>query len=144
MNTLNLLLNHAIKPSVQRLAVMEYLQTHLTHPTVEDIYLDLLPTMPTLSRTTVYNTLKLFEDHGVVSHIGIDSRNARFDGNTVPHNHFRCKGCGTIMDVWDSRGVNSSPDIPNDQDFTITEIHVYYKGYCKNCRENLVTTKIAN
>lgn len=49
---------HNIKPSVQRIAIMKYLMEHRTHPTVDEIYTALSPTIPTLSKTTVYNTLK--------------------------------------------------------------------------------------
>ena len=46
---------HNIKPSVQRIAIMKYLMEHRTHPTVDEIYTALSPTIPTLSKTTVYN-----------------------------------------------------------------------------------------
>ena len=44
------LLGHGIKPSVQRLAVMEYLKTHCTHPTADEIFSALSPTMPVRGR----------------------------------------------------------------------------------------------
>ena len=44
---------HNIKPSVQRIAIMKYLMEHRTHPTVDEIYTALSPTIPTLSKTTV-------------------------------------------------------------------------------------------
>lgn len=53
------LIEHNIRPSVQRVAIMQYLLDHRTHPTADDIYTELVKTMPTLSRTTVYNTLQL-------------------------------------------------------------------------------------
>lgn len=54
------LLDHNIKPSMQRIAIMQYLMEHPIHPSADDIYTALSPSMPTLSKTTVYNTLKLF------------------------------------------------------------------------------------
>ena len=57
------LLEHNIKPSMQRIAIMEYLMEHPIHPSADDIYTALSPSMPTLSKTTVYNTLKLFSDN---------------------------------------------------------------------------------
>ena len=51
--TFSRLTEHGIKPSMQRMAVMEYLMTHRTHPTVDEIYTALHPSMPTLSKTTV-------------------------------------------------------------------------------------------
>ena len=44
---------------MQRIAIMEYLMEHPIHPSADDIYTALSPSMPTLSKTTVYNTLKL-------------------------------------------------------------------------------------
>ena len=48
------LTNHNIKPSVQRIAVYSYLVEKKNHPTVDMIYSDLHPKMPTLSKTTVF------------------------------------------------------------------------------------------
>ena len=63
MDAYELLVQYQIKPSVQRLAVMKFLIKRRNYPTAEDIYTALYPQIPTLSKTTVYNTLKLFVDH---------------------------------------------------------------------------------
>ena len=65
---------HGIKPSVQRLEIMKYLMTHHTHPTVEDVYTALCKKIPTLSRTTVYNTLRMFAEHKAAQMLTIDER----------------------------------------------------------------------
>ncbi|MBR4922900.1 MAG: transcriptional repressor, partial [Bacteroidaceae bacterium] len=57
MKTYEYLLSFGIKPSVQRIAIMDYLMTHRTHPAIDEIYLALCEDIPTLSKTTVYNTL---------------------------------------------------------------------------------------
>ena len=54
------LLERGIKPSQQRIALLEYLVKHPVHPTADELYSRLSPMMPTLSKTTVYNTLRLF------------------------------------------------------------------------------------
>ena len=64
MKTYDYLLSYNIKPSVQRIAIMDYLLTHKTHPCIDEIYMALCDDIPTLSKTTVYNTLKLFVEHG--------------------------------------------------------------------------------
>ena len=53
------LLEHNIKPSMQRIAIMEYLMNHPIHPSADDIYTALSPSMPTLSKTTVYNNFEI-------------------------------------------------------------------------------------
>ena len=93
------LIKHEVKPSVQRMAIMDYMMTHFTHPSVDEIYNALSPKFPTLSRTTVYNTLKLFVEHGAVRMLTIDEHNACFDGDMSLHAHFLCKKCGKIYDM---------------------------------------------
>lgn len=70
-----------VKPSVQRIAIMHYLLTHYTHPTVDDVYRGLCGKMPTLSRTTVYNTLRLLSENNAAQMITIDEHRVCYDGN---------------------------------------------------------------
>jgi Fur family peroxide stress response transcriptional regulator len=129
-STQQYLIDNGISPSIQRLAIMDYLLTHKTHPTVNEIYTELLPQIPTLSKTTVHNTLKLFVHHKIARPIDIDERNARFDGTVSAHAHFRCKKCGCILDI-------PLPEIkdlfPKELDFLIDEAYVNTKGLCKSC-----------
>ena len=126
------LLGHGIKPSVQRLAVMEYLKTHCTHPTADEIFSALSPKMPTLSRTTVYNTLRLLASRGAVLSLDIDGKNTRFDGDTRPHAHWLCRGCGAVRDL--PLPVDSRSLTVRFEKGTVDEVQLYYKGYCENCR----------
>lgn len=68
------LLKYNIKPSLQRMAIMDYLMAHRVHPTADEIYNALYPTMPTLSKTTIYNTMKLFTEQGAVKALVIDEK----------------------------------------------------------------------
>ena len=89
----NKLIELGIRPSVQRVAIMNYLATHHTHPTVEEVFLSLKKKLPTVSRTTVYNTLRMLSEHGAASMITIDDHRVCYDGVTEPHAHFFCKRC---------------------------------------------------
>ena len=82
------LLKYDIKPSSQRIVIMDYLLNNRTHPTSNDIYNALKDDNPTLSKTTVYNTLKLFEEKGAVLNLSIDEKNAHFDGDTSDQNSY--------------------------------------------------------
>ena len=93
------LLEHNIKPSMQRIAIMEYLMNHPIHPSADDIYTALSPSMPTLSKTTVYNTLRLFSEQGAALMLTIDEKNTNFDADTSVHSHFLCRRCGHIYDL---------------------------------------------
>ncbi|WP_321480820.1 transcriptional repressor [uncultured Bacteroides sp.] len=126
------LINHRIRPSVQRMAIMKYLLEHKTHPSADEIYLALSPSMVSLSKTTVYTTLKLLTDHGAAQMITIDEHNACFDADTSTHAHFLCKSCGNIYDLFSQK--DSKEVLPFDlEGHDVTEMHYYYKGFCKNC-----------
>lgn len=132
MKAYDRLLDHQIKPSMQRISIMEYLMTHRTHPSAEEIHTALSPSMPTLSKTTVYNTLKLFAENGAALMLTIDERNANFDGDTSLHSHFLCRECSKIYDM-ECPEVMEQSTINGHQ---INEVHTYYKGICKSCLKN--------
>lgn len=126
---------HNIKPSVQRIAIMKYLMEHRTHPTVDEIYTALSPTIPTLSKTTVYNTLKILSEQGAAQTLTIDERNTCYDADTTPHSHFLCKRCGRIYDLPCDDAIKKVVDTGMDG-HEVQEIHYYYKGICKQCKED--------
>ncbi|MDR9756215.1 MAG: Fur family transcriptional regulator [Thermoanaerobacterales bacterium] len=68
-----------ISLSYQRLKVLEYLTQNRCHPTVEQIFTELQKEIPTLSKTTVYNTLRILAEAGLVKVITIDERESRYD-----------------------------------------------------------------
>ena len=123
-----------IKPSVQRIAIMRYLMEHRTHPNAETIYNELVKTIPTLSKTTVYNTLKLLAEQNAALMLTIDERNAHFDGDTTPHAHFLCKECGTVYDIPAHEVLtNASPCVPGT--FQTDTIDLYFRGRCPKCNK---------
>lgn len=125
------LLQFGVKPSLQRMAIMDYLLSHPTHPTVDTIFNDLYPSIPTLSKTTVYNTLKLLTEQGAIVSLNIDEKNVRYDGDISDHAHFRCKDCGCVSDL--PIAAKGSIQVSAFDDLVITECQIYYKGFCKDC-----------
>lgn len=133
-NTIDYLLTHNVKPSVQRIAIMEYLLEHHTHPTAEEIHTALSSSIPTLSKTTVYNTLRLFVDNNAATMLTIDERKVCFDGDLTPHGHLLCKCCGRVYDVTtaEQTALNQPVYLEGHE---VTEVHTYYKGICKVCKQ---------
>ena len=128
--TIDVLTRYNIRPSEQRIAVMKYLLAYRNHPSVDTIYEALHPTMPTLSRTTVYNVLHYFVDHGAVQMLTIDEKNARYDADVSVHAHFQCKICGRLYDLPQPRIEH--PDSPR---FVINDVQLYYRGICPKCNK---------
>lgn len=130
-NAYTRLLEKGVRPSPQRMAILAYLLTHRTHPTADEIFSALSPDLPTLSRTTVYNTLKLLTAKGAVLCLDIDPKNAHYDGDISRHGHFLCKGCGCIRDI--SLKDRDFPILACPEDLRVTEALLYLKGYCASC-----------
>jgi Fe2+ or Zn2+ uptake regulation protein len=128
------LMQFSIRPSVQRTAVMEYLMTYKSHPTVDEIFLALNPSIPTLSKTTVYNTLNLFLEKGAVQMLTIDDKNARYDADISRHGHFYCRNCGTVSDIFDMKP--EMYQLPESLKFKVDAVEISYHGVCNQCLKN--------
>lgn len=131
------ILNEAgIRPSIQRLAVYQYLCEKMNHPDVETVYSELAPSYPTLSRTTVYNTLKLFEEKNIVQSLKIDDDKLRYDAEMRDHAHFKCEKCGLILDLHTN---NENPDIKTKcqnilpRGFSLNKFQTTIWGTCIDC-----------
>lgn len=126
-----------IRPSFQRVKILNYLYKNRLHPTAEKVYEALSPEILTLSRTTVYNTLKLFIDNGLVQSLTIDGDEMRYDADTSHHVHFKCNCCGNVLDML-------YPDTEFEYDkiismlpaeFTVNKIQTFIWGTCSDCKK---------
>ncbi|SHE48902.1 Fur family transcriptional regulator, peroxide stress response regulator [Marinitoga hydrogenitolerans DSM 16785] len=123
-----------ISPSLQRIQIYKYLMENHVHPNVDMIYKVLVKTIPTLSKTTVYNTLKLFQEKGLVSVITIEENEARFDINTHLHGHFKCINCGKIFD-FEIKELKIESNLEKEN--KIVDQQLYIRGYCKDCLKKM-------
>lgn len=130
MDTASLLKQADIKPSYTRMMIYEYLKTHMDHPTVDDIYQDLVGSLPTLSKTTVYNTLKLLMDKHLVNEL-IMEQQKHYDLVTTPHAHFQCEVCNTIYDI---EMIPPRLDPIYHNQFVVHDAQLTYKGVCDHCK----------
>jgi len=119
-----------ISPSYQRLKILEYLDQNRTHPTVDEIYSALLPLIPTLSKTTVYNTVSLFVQQGLAQMLLLDNIEARYDITVMPHAHLTCSRCGKVFDIDTAQYVQFPQTI---EGHAIEGYQIALRGICKNC-----------
>ncbi len=119
-----------ISPTRPRVFILKYIYEHFTHPTVEEVFNGLAPEITTLSKTTVYNTLRMFAENGLCSMLTINEKQLVFDGNTKSHAHFMCKKCERVYDVLTAANEIHEINIPGHR---AEEVHLYYKGTCQSC-----------
>ena len=129
-------MERGIRPSMQRLAIMDYLINHPIHPTIDDVYQALSNKVPTLSRTTVYNTLRMLSENQAAQMITIDEHRVCYDGNVESHVPFYCKKCGKIIDLFGEQAPKLEGEKTVEGNI-IQEEQLYYKGICAKCAKKL-------
>lgn len=126
----SLLREKDIKVTTQRLEILQYLDTHRTHPTVDKIYTALKKNNPALSKTTVYNAVDVLKKHGLIISITLSGHEQRYDFRHDMHHHFLCRKCGKIIDI-DIECPNIGKVLQSGH--KVEEVQGYFKGICMDC-----------
>ena len=127
---ITLLKNNNLKITHHRLEVLKFLDDHRTHPTADEIYSFLKKKNPSLSKTTIYNTLEILKKHNLINALTISGSELRYDLREQMHHHFLCRKCGMIIDI-----ELKCPNIDEASKYgcKVEEVHGYFKGLCKKC-----------
>ena len=115
-----------IQPSAQRLAVAEYVLETAEHPSADQVLAKVQSLVPMLSRATVYNTLNLFVEKGLLRQLVLAEGRVVFDPNLERHHHFIDEDTGQIEDIpWDAVRVG---DVSRLAGYEVTEYMVVMRG----------------
>lgn len=125
-----------VRHSKQRDAIFDNLCSRYDHPTAEDIYFSLKPSMPALSLATVYRNLSQLEGDGKI--IRIESAGtARYDGNINLHYHLSCINCGGVFDVFMDNDCGLCKKASEIFDGKILGHSILFTGYCSACNKQV-------
>lgn len=133
---IDLLRQSGRKITPQRRAIVELLMEQNTHPAAEDIYQQLVETMPDVSRATVYNTLHELVALGVLNEMqGLSENRLRYDTRTDIHHHLFCTRCHTLVDIHhDFETLYLTPE--EAEGFRIHKHQVTFYGLCPECQKS--------
>jgi len=98
-----------LKVTPQRLAIVRELAVDESHPTAQELFERLLPSMPTMSFATVYNTLDALSSAGLCAALALSPGSGRFDPNMEPHHHLVCDRCGSVRDLPSAPAAHAAP-----------------------------------
>ena len=122
----NLLRKVGIQPTPQRLAIAKFVLSVSSHPTADQVFTEVQRTLPSLSRATVYNTLNLFTQRGLLQTVHFHEDFVRFDANVSRHHHFIDEATGGVYDIpLEELKVSG---LSNLTDFDVTEYQVILRG----------------
>ena len=124
------------KATPQRIAICRFALYSHKHPTAQRIYSEVKKAYPTVSLATVYNTIQILKDIGLLQEVCLSRDETRFDPNMEPHAHLVCLQCSSISD-WRSPLIleimknvaTEAGFMPKGQNFDIF-------GLCKNCSKS--------
>lgn len=101
-NVVRILEEHGIQPSPQRVAVADSVLSPDEHPSADHIWTRVRESFPLISRATVYNTLNLLVEKGLLRELHLVRDSVLFDSNMDRHHHFIDEDTGRIYDLpWD-------------------------------------------
>ena len=121
------------KLTPQRLAILDYLEGNLQHPSADDVYQEVLKKFPTISFATVYTTLAALKQRGKLLEITSDPGKKRYDPDTKNHCHLLCERCGRIFDISAEYTIVLPEQVK--QSFFITKSNLEFQGVCPECRK---------
>ena len=123
---LQALRTHGIQPTAQRLAVARFVLDADSHPTADEVWEKVRQRNPTLSRATVYNTLNLFVEKGLLRTQAVREGALVFDPRVARHHHFIDEETGAIHDVpWESVKVTGEKSL---RGYEVKDYQVVMRG----------------
>lgn len=118
----------------QKQLIFDALST-LNHPTATAVFEDIHGRHPTVSRATVFRILKQAEQNGQILRLSFSGGEDRFDYNTVPHYHIRCRCCGKVCDVKMPYLFGLETQVEDACGYTVEGHDIEFSGVCADCRE---------
>jgi Fur family peroxide stress response transcriptional regulator len=122
-----------VKITHQRMEIFRYVARSSRHPDAADVFRGVRERVPTISLDTVYRTLWLLNDLGLITTLGTPRERSRFDANLRRHHHFVCRRCGLIRDFYsDASDELQLPEAVAAIGLVETT-HVEAEGVCRTC-----------
>lgn len=102
-----------VMPTAQRIHIAEVMLSKPQHLSAEQVLERVAAQGHSISRATIYNTLGLFSDKGMVKPVNIDPDRVLYDSHTAPHHHFLNTDTGELIDIeHDAVELKNLPELP--------------------------------
>lgn len=118
----------------QRLAIARGVRELDRHSTAEAVFAHVSEQLPGVSLPTVYATLELLEELGLVRRVATETGTAVYDPRTEDHHHLVCRRCGEIIDVDAPVDRGRVLSAARAKGFAADDAQVVVSGLCAACR----------
>lgn len=130
-----ILRDNGFKVTPQRLAVYEVLADSHTHPNAEMLYNQLRPKYPSMSFATVYKTVEILSQLGLIKVLNTGEGSSRYDAYVTEHSHIQCKSCGRVDNVGPLSVANLDDEVANETGYKVQGQQFYFYGICAECQK---------
>ncbi|MFV2006465.1 MAG: Fur family transcriptional regulator [Longimicrobiales bacterium] len=118
----------------QRAAIYRFLAHTTSHPTADEVFLNVRSDVPGISLATVYKSLETLVGCGLATRLSYSDGSARYDGRTDPHHHTRCLACGSVSDIPGHLPHGYLRDLhAGSGSFHVMGYRLELTGYCLAC-----------
>ena len=124
-----------LRSTRQRQAVLDVLRSTDVHPDANWVHQEVRKALPQVSLGTVYRTLNVLKEAGLIRELRYAGGPARYDGNSTPHYHVLCIACGRIADIDLALGFELERQIAAWTDYRITDHRLEFYGLCSECQK---------
>ncbi len=124
-----------VRLTPQRLAIVKSLEGDRSHPSAIDIYNRLKDEYPSLSLTTVYNTLQMLKEMGEVAELNLHPEKSLYDPDVTPHSHVYCIRCERVDDLPYAEPPEALLKKAQDLGYKVKDVATIVYGICKRCGE---------
>jgi len=132
------------KATPQRIAICRFALYSYEHPTAQRIYCEVKKAYPTVSLATVYNTIQILKEIGLLQEVCLSRDETRFDPNLEPHVHLVCLRCNSVSD-WMSPLISEiMKNVASETGFMQKGQNFDIFGLCKNCSESDISDMAAS
>lgn len=119
----------------QRRLVLQVLEQSEGHLDAEAIHDRARQQDPTISLATVYRTLSILKEMGLVEEHSLGQEHGHYEAvQGGPHYHFVCLQCGDVLEFDSPRVAEAVAELSAREDILVTDVHLRLSGYCARCR----------
>jgi Fur family iron response transcriptional regulator len=130
IDMVEVLRRHGIQPSAQRVAIAEVVLATSAHPSADQVLQAVRARLPQVSRATVYNTLHVLVEGGLLRELELAEGRVAYDPKVEPHHHFIDEATGAIRDVaWEALDVRGVEQL---EGLEVSEYQVVLRGRPKD------------
>ncbi len=119
----------------QRALILEIIRRG--HLDADEIYRQARVKQPHLSLSTVYRTLRMFKELGLVEELHFDEAHHHYEMKpSSEHQHLVCLGCGKVVEFKCPLSLKMRKDVAREKGFEVTGVEIRMTGYCSKCHQN--------